>query len=116
MNILIGFIVILLLFKALSLRGRIGNKLAKELMRNNAKIIDVRSSEEFGSFHVKGAINIPHSIIAEKIKTYKLKKDYPIILYCASGARSDMALRVLKSSGYTNVHNGGTVGHMNKLL
>lgn len=115
MNILIGIIAALIVLKLLSLRGRIEKKLALELIRDNATLIDVRSPDEFNSFNVNGSINIPHTNISEGINKYNLKKDTPIILYCASGTRSGMALNILKSSGYTNVHNGGTVGYMNKL-
>ena len=34
-------------------------------------------------------------------------KNRPIITCCASGARSAMAKRLLKSQGYTQVYNGG---------
>jgi len=38
----------------------------------------------------------------------KLKdKNRPIVTCCASGARSGMAERYLKSQGYTQVYNGG---------
>jgi len=37
----------------------------------------------------------------------KLKKDKPIITCCASGMRSASAKSILKSNGFTEVHNGG---------
>ncbi len=37
----------------------------------------------------------------------KIKKDKPVITCCASGMRSASAKSVLKSNGYTDVHNGG---------
>ena len=35
-----------------------------------------------------------------------------MVLYCASGARSGMAARVLKQAGYADVVNAGGLGDM----
>lgn len=77
----------------------------KELVKNGAQIIDVRTSGEFASGHVKGSINIPLNVISSNAK--KIKKDAPIITCCASGMRSASAKSILKSMGYAEVHNGG---------
>jgi phage shock protein E len=37
----------------------------------------------------------------------KLNKDKPIITCCASGSRSSVAKRILKSASFSEVHNGG---------
>lgn len=77
----------------------------KELVKNGAQIIDVRTRGEYASGHVKGSINIPLNELASNIK--KLKKDKPIITCCASGMRSSSAKATLLSLGFTEVHNGG---------
>jgi rhodanese-related sulfurtransferase len=79
----------------------------KELMTQGAVIIDVRSKAEFAGGHVKGSINIPLDQLNGNLKKIK-SKDTPIITCCASGMRSSSAKGVLKSAGYTNVHNGGS--------
>lgn len=76
-----------------------------ELVRKDAQIIDVRTSTEFSNGHIRGAVNIPLSLITQNLA--KIKKDSPIIVCCASGVRSDSAKRILLSSGFKNVHNGG---------
>ena len=73
-----------------------------------AIIVDVRSPSEFAQGHVKGAINIPGPSI-DKIATVVPDKDTPLYLHCLSGARSGVAMRALKSMGYTNVTNMGGV-------
>ena len=78
----------------------------KDLVSKGAVILDVRTSEEFSSGSIQGAINLPIdrlSTIAQKVKS----KDKVIITCCASGGRSAMAASVLKKEGYTNVYNGG---------
>lgn len=76
-----------------------------DLVKQGAIILDVRSKGEFQGGHIKGSINIPVDTINNNLN--KLKKDNPIITCCASGMRSASAKRILKSNGFTEVHNGG---------
>jgi rhodanese-related sulfurtransferase len=77
-----------------------------ELVKQGAIILDVRSNGEYQSGHVKGSINIPVDSLPNNLS--KLKKDKPIITCCASGMRSASAKSILKSNGFTEVHNGGS--------
>jgi len=77
-----------------------------ELIRQGAKIVDVRTPSEFKQGSVKGAINLPLQTLSSNLS--KLKKDDVIITCCASGMRSSAAKRLLKSLGFNNVHNGGS--------
>jgi len=77
----------------------------KSLIQNGGLIIDVRTKGEYQSGHIKGSINIPLNVLSDNIS--KLKKDKAIITCCASGMRSASAKGILKSSGFTEVHNGG---------
>lgn len=70
-----------------------------------AKIVDVRTPGEFKSGHIRGSVNIPLTQIQNAGR--KFKADQPLVLVCASGMRSGQARRMLKSVGFTNVHNGG---------
>lgn len=76
-----------------------------DLVKQGAIILDVRSKGEYQSGHIKGSINIPVDTLNNNLNT--LKKDKPIITCCASGMRSASAKSILKSNGYTEVHNGG---------
>ncbi len=76
-----------------------------ELIKNGAVIIDVRSKGEYQGGHIKGSQNIPLDTLSANIA--KLKKDKAIITCCASGMRSASAKGILKSKGFTEVHNGG---------
>jgi len=78
----------------------------KELMKNGAIIVDVRTKGEFKNGHLNNAINIPLDSISKEISKYE--KDKIIITCCASGMRSASAKSLLKSKGYSNVHNGGS--------
>jgi len=84
------------------------------LIAGGAKIIDVRSPGEFSGGHLKGSVNIPLGVLAGRVS--KLKKDQAIITCCASGMRSRSAKTILQSSGFTNVHNGGSWHSLNKYI
>lgn len=77
-----------------------------ELVKEGAIILDVRSKNEFASGHIKNAINISVDSLGNNLAKLK-DKNQPIITCCASGMRSSAAKSILKSNGYTNVHNGG---------
>lgn len=73
----------------------------------NKVIVDVREREEFEKGHVQGAINIPPpEIIAGAPQLSNALKNDGIILYCVSGSRSNVAINILKSQGFTNLING----------
>jgi len=76
-----------------------------ELLKQGATIIDVRTVEEYKNGHIKNSINIPLDKLPNNLS--KLKKDKPIITCCASGMRSASAKNILKSNGFSEVHNGG---------
>ncbi len=85
----------------------------KDLVSKGAVIIDVRTPGEFSSGHIKNSTNIPLQSIQEKLS--KVKKDKPVILCCASGARSGAASRILKSNGYEAYNGGGWTSLKSKL-
>lgn len=86
----------------------------KELVKNGALLIDVRTPGEYAGGHIKNAVNIPLDIL--NAKSANLKKDQPVIVYCASGARSSMAKKLLTKNGFSVVYNGGGISHLQSLL
>ena len=77
----------------------------KQLVKEGAVIVDVRSPGEFQGGHIKGSINVPLQSIQSSLG--KIPKNKIVITCCASGMRSASAKSVLKSAGYADVHNGG---------
>lgn len=59
-----------------------------------ALLVDVRSSTEFASGHVPGAVNIPMDQIETRLDDLGL--NLPIILICQSGTRARMAATLLE--------------------
>lgn len=78
-----------------------------DLLKQGGIVVDVRTKGEYQSGHIKGSVNIPLDQISASESKFK-GKDQPIITCCASGMRSASAKSILKSKGYTQVHNGGS--------
>ena len=82
-----------------------------------AAIIDVRTSEEFASGHIDGAINIPYEKIGQGIQSIKgLTKESPILVYCRSGRRSAIARSTLEQQGFKRILDGGAIESLTQNL
>jgi rhodanese-related sulfurtransferase len=76
---------------------------AVQLMnREKAAVVDVCSPEEYAAGHVTGAKNVPLPDLEAKLATAVKNKTTPLVLVCASGARSRRAVAIAKKLGYEN--------------
>ena len=89
----------------------ISPKQAKAIMDEGGpyKLVDVRTREEFRDSHIKGAVLIPVDEIASRAEAQLTDKNAVILVYCASGARSTRASKILADMGYINVNNFGGI-------
>lgn len=94
------------------------NILARQIDKttlNKVTILDVRTKEEFDDGHISNAKNIPIDEIVNKTSTNpdKLK---PLLIYCESGARSQLACQILDQQGFQtyNLVGGYTAWLANK--
>ncbi len=90
--------------------GKVAQNVVVELIKSGAQVVDVRTPEEFRDGAFPGAVNVPVNDLPRRMG--ELKKDKAVVLYCASGARSGMAARMLKQAGYAQVVNAGGLGDM----
>jgi phage shock protein E len=90
--------------------GKVSQNVVVDLIKAGAQVVDVRSPEEFRDGSFPGAVNIPVGELGRRLA--ELKKDKAVVLYCASGARSGAAARLLKQAGYPEVVNAGGLGDM----
>jgi len=71
-------------------------------------VIDVRSRVEFFFGHLPGSVCIPLATLAPTLaERQDLTPDSPILVVCASGARSASATEMLRRMGYRRVVDGG---------
>jgi rhodanese-related sulfurtransferase len=71
---------------------------------NDILLLDVRQPEERAKANI-GGINIPVSMISEHIDDLSKYQKRKVIVYCRTGARSQMAASFLISMGFQNVFN-----------
>lgn len=87
----------------------------KEAIDKKGSLIDVRTSDEFNMGNIEGSVNIPlDKLSANHKKISKMKT--PIVVFCASGARSASAKMMLKNSGITDVINGGGINKIAQII
>lgn len=75
----------------------------RELVENDAFLIDIRSPEAFAQAHIKGAINIPFPQVRDRLA--EIPKDQTVYLYCRSGQLTYNMARALEQLGYDNIMN-----------
>ncbi|MCX8020288.1 MAG: rhodanese-like domain-containing protein [Chitinophagaceae bacterium] len=86
----------------------------RQLLRQGAIIIDVRTPAEYREGHIKESINIPLDTIRSKVQEIK-SKNKPVITVCRSGNRSAVAKSILKSAGIEAYNGGGWQSLLAKL-
>jgi|SRR5690606_20201705 len=94
--------------------GQQDNTQLKEVIKEGAFLVDVRTPSEFASGSVKGAVNIPLDKIPGQLSKFKGKKH--IVVFCRSGNRSSQAKSILEKNGFDNVVNGGTWNNVQKVI
>ena len=86
------------------------DKVNEELQNSNVTLIDIRESEELKqNGRIAGAVHAPRGMLefyADASLPYhkpEFDKNKRIILHCASGGRSALAVTTLKQMGFENV-------------
>ena len=70
---------------------------------DDATVVDVRTSTEWGEGHIPGAVNVPLAELTSRLS--ELRARQPLVTYCQTGARSTVAASVLRASGIDRVSN-----------
>lgn len=62
-------------------------------------LLDVRTPEEFAVSHIPGAVNVPHTEIAERLPRILPLAGQGVIVYCRSGKRAGIGGQILLEAG-----------------
>jgi rhodanese-related sulfurtransferase len=100
---------------------------AAEAIKMNPEtlVVDVREPAEWAEGHIPGALLVPRGVLEAKAdleypnrEPRLADRSQPIIVHCASAARSAMAADVLQQMGFTDVRSlaGGIVAWKEKGL
>jgi molybdopterin/thiamine biosynthesis adenylyltransferase/rhodanese-related sulfurtransferase len=78
---------------------------ARELVESDDRplLLDVREDDEWGEGHLPGAVHVPRGYLESRVEQVAPKRDRPILVYCAGGARSAFAAKSLAELGYEDV-------------
>ena len=98
-------VLVILLIRSNAVKG--GKKITPQDLvsltnQEAAKLIDLRSPNEFADGHITGSINIPYADIEDRLHEIKLQEGKSLVLICDSGSQSANAGEVLNKSGYQN--------------
>jgi phage shock protein E len=80
-------------------------KLLLSFLADNSTLtlIDARSSEEFQTSHINGAINVPHDTSIDANTGLPSDLQAPVVIYCKTGKRATTLQLKLRELGYTDV-------------
>ena len=95
-------------------RGSASSSDLKAMLENGAQIVDVRTKAEFKAAAHPKSINIPLDELEKG--SQKLDSSRPVLVCCASGSRSGLAVSILKRKGFKDVHNLGSWRRLQDLL
>jgi phage shock protein E len=86
--------------------GDVSSAEARQLVQAGARLVDVRTPDEFAAGHIPGAVNIPVQQLDARMSELQ-PKDTAVVVYCRSGHRSGNAARMLKNAGFNAVRDLG---------
>jgi rhodanese-related sulfurtransferase len=109
-------VVVALVVSNQSVRKDIGAAELLSLQGSGASIVDVRTPPEFEAGHIASAINVPVDQVQQVSADWD--KNQPVVVYCATGARSAEAATYLAGAGFTRVYDltGGLVSWTGELV
>ncbi len=74
------------------------------LIEKEYLVLDVRTPKEFTSGAIENAVNMDYNAPDFRQKIDSLPKDKPVLVYCGSGVRSALAVKVMDSLGFQTVY------------
>jgi len=77
--------------------------LIERVKNNEWLLIDVRPADDFKQGHIPGAINMPHENIDDYLTQLSDYKDKPIVIYCRSGNKSKLTIKMLQNLDFSDV-------------
>ena len=88
--------------------GKVDGATAKTLAASGAKVVDVRTAEEFGAGHIPGSVFMP--LFSVPLRLSELSRRHDVFVVCESGARGQQASEYLDSRGYRVRNLAGGMG------
>jgi rhodanese-related sulfurtransferase len=71
------------------------------------QVVDVRTPGEFASGHLRGAVNVPVTVLSSRLASMELDPARPVVAICLTAHRSVPAVRLLRQRGFDAVQLAG---------
>lgn len=71
--------------------------------KEDAKVIDIRSKDDFRKGHLPDAINIPARDVQKRLSEIEGFKEQPVILICKTGTTAGATGSILAKAGFTQL-------------
>ncbi len=71
--------------------------------QEQAVVVDIRGSDEFGEGHIVDALNIPQAKVVDRMAELEPFRDRPIVLVCKMGQNTGAVGKQLRAKGFENV-------------
>lgn len=114
--LILAFVGLLLAGWAITRLGSLSPEQTRTLLKSGAVVIDVRTAHEFASGSLPGVINIPLDELRRRMASVVPDPMTPVLLHCKSGGRSGIASKMLRSMGYRQVGNLGSLARAQAIL
>jgi rhodanese-related sulfurtransferase len=100
-------VLFLLLIKTESARGGAAvspSQMTQMINNDNAKVVDIRTKDEFRAGHLPNALHIPAKDMHKRMNELESFKDTPLILICKTGTTAGATGAVLAKAGFNKLH------------
>jgi rhodanese-related sulfurtransferase len=87
------------------LPDEISPRQAAELVREGAQLVDVREPDEHAAGRIEGSVHIALDRLASEAGA--IDRERPVVFYCRSGSRSELATQAFRAAGYSAHNLGG---------
>ena len=108
-NFIAVTLLLLSLIALIVYEGRKGGKklspgeATRKINKENALVVDLRSSQEFSSGHIAGSINVQEDKLEQHLITKRHSKATPVVLVCKTGVSSKKSGISLIKAGYLDI-------------
>ena len=90
---------------AANTREELSPQEVEALARAGAQLVDVREEDEHHAGRIAGSLHIE----LDRLPTaaVRIDRDRPVVFYCRSGSRSELAMQAFRAAGYDAYNLGG---------
>ena len=71
--------------------------------REGAVVVDVRDKKEYREGHIVDSLNIPHTMLGDRLRELEKHREKPLVIACKMGQHSGAAGTMLRKAGFENV-------------